>query len=353
MHISDVASKATLNYNNFLHFSQVYSLKPSPFYCRISSMLGYVTIAKDELKIKEYDIYQGYYCGICKSIGRRYGQLPRSFLSYDAVFLALITEALIEDKELINQQHCIVHPFTKKNVMMNSQAVDYAADVMVLLAYHKCADDWHDDRDIKAMMGKFALAGAYGKLKDRYKHLTAAVENGLTQLSKLEKEKSGNLDLTCDTFGRIMEALFTGFVYGSSEHESEYINLSQRKYSAAEDSSEKNNKNNISREKEAEVKRVLGVLGSSLGKWIYAIDALDDFEEDVESGAYNPFIYRKGGLEGIEELLYNYLAQVAGAWDLLDVKKNAGLIENIIYLGLRLRTDVVLGKYDVKGASYE
>ena len=45
-------------------------------------MLGYVKIDKGELKVREYEVYTGYYCGICKSIGKRYGQLPRMALSY-------------------------------------------------------------------------------------------------------------------------------------------------------------------------------------------------------------------------------------------------------------------------------
>ena len=44
-------------------------------------MLGYVKIDKGELKVREYEVYTGYYCGVCKSIGRRYGQLPRMVLS--------------------------------------------------------------------------------------------------------------------------------------------------------------------------------------------------------------------------------------------------------------------------------
>ena len=37
-------------------------------------MLGYVKIDKGELKVREYEVYTGYYCGVCKYIGRRYGQ---------------------------------------------------------------------------------------------------------------------------------------------------------------------------------------------------------------------------------------------------------------------------------------
>lgn len=273
-------------------------------------MLGYVTIAKEELKIKEYDIYHGYYCGICKSIGRRFGQLPRIFLSYDAVFLALIIESLLDDREHIKAETCIVHPVAKKNVIYDSEAVDYAADVMVLLAYHKCADDWHDDKSIKAFSGRVGLAHACRKLKAEYADMADSIEKGLTELSQLESKKSGSLDLTCDAFGDIMEALFTGFT--------DLCEVPERK-------------------------RVLAALGRNLGRWIYAVDALDDYKEDMRKGSYNPFIYRKSGLEGIEDLLYNYLAQVAAAFDLLDVRKNRNLIENIIYLGLRLRTDAVLG----------
>lgn len=114
------------------------------------------------------------------------------------------------------------------------------------------------------------------------------------------------MDLTAGTFADIMETLFTG-------------------YDPAADSS-----------------RVLGQLGRQLGKWIYAIDALDDYQKDIEEENYNPLIFRENKLEGIEDLLYNYLAEVANAYDLLEIKKNKGIIDNIIFMGLRVRTDVIL-----------
>lgn len=36
-------------------------------------MFGYVVVNKPELKIKEFDIYKGYYCGLCRSLKKRYG----------------------------------------------------------------------------------------------------------------------------------------------------------------------------------------------------------------------------------------------------------------------------------------
>ena len=269
-------------------------------------MLGYVTIEKSELRVREYDLYQAYYCGICKATGRRSGQLPRLALSYDSVFLALVLAALTEEREDVQQEHCIIHPIRKKPVVSGSAAIDYAADMMVILAYHKFLDDWRDEKSALGLSGKTALRGAYRKLRKKYPAVCRKTEEALMRLSELEKKESARLDEVCGAFADIMEALFTGF--------------------SPEDS----------------VSRILGQMARQLGCWIYVIDALDDYEEDEKNGSYNPLRLRGNGLEGIEELLYNYLAEMVNAYDLLEIKKNRGIIENIIFMGLRLRTDAVL-----------
>jgi hypothetical protein len=57
-------------------------------------MLGYVTPEKGELKLREFEIYGAYSCGICRSVGARYGSLPRLLLYYDFVFLAMLLSSL-------------------------------------------------------------------------------------------------------------------------------------------------------------------------------------------------------------------------------------------------------------------
>ena len=37
-------------------------------------MFGYVVINKPELKIKDYDKYQEYYCGLCQSLKQNHGR---------------------------------------------------------------------------------------------------------------------------------------------------------------------------------------------------------------------------------------------------------------------------------------
>jgi hypothetical protein len=39
-------------------------------------MFGYVTIYRKGLANAEMERYQGYYCGLCQALGRRYGDAP-------------------------------------------------------------------------------------------------------------------------------------------------------------------------------------------------------------------------------------------------------------------------------------
>ena len=53
-------------------------------------MFGYITIHKDELKIKDYNRYHAYYCGLCRELSKRHGELSRLTLTYDMTFLVIL-----------------------------------------------------------------------------------------------------------------------------------------------------------------------------------------------------------------------------------------------------------------------
>lgn len=283
-------------------------------------MLGYVTADKPELKMREFEVYRGYYCGVCKSIARRYGQLPRMVLSYDAAFLALLLAGLEKDADEPEQERCIANPFKKKTVVQN-RAIDYAADVMLILAWYKLLDDAHDEGRLYAKTAVTLLGGIYRKLERARPFLCESIAENLRQLTLLEEEKCGSLDEAAETFAKIMEAIFQEGPVPENFREQE----------------------------------VLRRIGYHLGKWIYLMDAIDDIEENMESGAYNPLLYRfeyEAGKESAEEFrarimdvcrfnLFHYLGEIGKAADLLTLKKNRGVIENIIYKGLLRNTEHV------------
>ena len=53
------------------------------------NVFGYVQIRKPELKIKDYSIYHGFYCGLCERLRDKYGLKGRITLTYDMTFMAV------------------------------------------------------------------------------------------------------------------------------------------------------------------------------------------------------------------------------------------------------------------------
>lgn len=283
-------------------------------------MLGYVTADKPELKMREFEIYNGYYCGVCKSIARRYGQLPRMVLSYDAAFLALLVAGLYKDEDDPEREHCIIHPIKKKTIVDNA-AIDYAGDVMLILAWYKLLDDAHDEGRLYAKAAVKTMGRVYRKLRKARPQLCEKVSENLKSLTKLEGEKCSNLDEAAETFAKIMEAIFEEGPLPEGFKE----------------------------------RQVLQRIGYHLGKWIYLMDAIDDIEENIESGAYNPLLYRfryepgesdfKGRIiETCRFNLFHYLGEIGKAVDLLGIKKNRGIIENVVYKGLLRKTEAMTQK---------
>lgn len=290
-------------------------------------MHGYVTPDRPELKIKEYELYKAYYCGLCKSVKKRLGQLPRLVLNYDYVFLALVLSSLSKDKETIAWERCHLHPLKKIPIASDSSAenpaIDYAADMMILLSHFKLEDDKRDEGSLLARGGLLALKRAYDKLKVQYADKSRNIALQLQELEKLEKENCRSLDMAAEPFSMLMGEVFSP----------EYM-------------------------KDNDAKAALKTIGYHLGKWIYLIDAYDDIEENAIMGTYNPLIsqwaynheaesaesFKARIKERVELNLNLYLAELSEIWESLKIEKNRQLTENIIYAGLLKRTEEILNK---------
>jgi len=283
-------------------------------------MFGYILPEKPELKIKEYELFRAYYCGLCKAIGKRCGQVPRLTLNYDSAFLAILLSSIADEKAYVSRERCIVHPFRKRNVVKNSIIIDYASDINIILAYYNLMDNWKDERSIPSGIGAVALRKGFNKLKKKYKEKCDIIENRLTELYKLEIEKCDSIDRAAEPFARIMEEVVAYKPLCGDERKRE----------------------------------ILKWIGYNLGKWIYILDAYDDIEDDIKRNAYNPLIlqyaynneaietFRSRIKERVEFILTYCLNQIAGAYELLEIKNNKGIIENILYMGMLRKTEQIL-----------
>ena len=97
-------------------------------------MFGYVVINKPELKFKEFDVYKGYYCGLCHCLKERYGITGQVTLTYDMTFLSLLLTSLYEAPVTDEHHRCFSLP-PWKHLILNSSFPDYGADLNVFLAF--------------------------------------------------------------------------------------------------------------------------------------------------------------------------------------------------------------------------
>ena len=96
-------------------------------------------------------------------------------------------------------------------------------------------------------------------------------------------------------------------------------------------------------------------IGRHVGRWVYILDAADDFAEDVRRGRYNPLacLYGDPAMTELparkrEELRIALLAELSElecAFDLLDTTGNPdleGILQNILDLGMPKEAERVL-----------
>ena len=88
------------------------------------NVFGYVQIRKPELKIKDYSIYHGFYCGLCERLRDKYGLKGRITLTYDMTFMAVFLSSLYDAENIVAEKRCIMHPAKKQKIIYN-QYTDY------------------------------------------------------------------------------------------------------------------------------------------------------------------------------------------------------------------------------------
>ena len=260
-------------------------------------MFGYIIVNKPELKIREFDLYQGYYCGVCKSL-KRYGNIKRLTLNYDLTFVALLLSSLDLDDSMITIENCLIHPTQKKKIYKDIY-VDYAADMTILFSYFKCKDDWTDDKKKSAWIAKKALYGSYQNVVNKYPEKSKIILDALNKLDELENKHSDNIDELANCFGEVMGEVMCY--------------------------------------KNEQWHPILRKLGHALGKFIYLMDAFDDLEEDEKKNEINVFLKYKNQ-ENFEEWAYEVLdiqmASVLESYEELPIVENDDLLRNIICSGV-------------------
>ncbi len=280
-------------------------------------MFGYVIINKGDMKFKEFDVYQSYYCGLCRALKERHGVLGQMSLTYDMTFLVMLLTSLYEPETKTDKTKCIAHPFEKHQTRRNDYS-DYGADMNVLFTYYKCLDDWNDDKKIVKLAYSKLMKGAYARIGSAYAQKVKKIDNLMREFSRKEKNGNEDIDQLAGLFGEVMGEIFAV--------------------------------------REDEWAENLRMLGRYLGKYIYLLDAYEDVEEDIKKNRFNPFKKRWENPDFDEEVKTILTMMMAGCsqeFEKLPIIENIEILRNILYSGVWYRYDAVREKREVKGQGTE
>lgn len=278
-------------------------------------MFGYVKPDLPYLYMKDDTLYKALYCGVCKSIGKCSGTCARFTLTYDCAFLSAVIHNITGQDVVIKRQHCIIHPITKRPIAQPDDISTAIGALNVILAYFKVLDDINDNG--RGRFLKLFLNKGFKRAKKCQPELEKIVKENYVKLAKLEKEGESSIDKIADPFATLLMQLSEQLL-GDKKSE----NSSQFFY--------------------------------NFGKWIYLIDALDDYDKDIKKGNYNPFYmaykaqsYQKLKEENGNEISFIMSATLQGIecnFNSLKFGFNADLIRNISIRGTVETTKKVLLK---------
>lgn len=258
-------------------------------------MFGYIAAGFDDIDEQESRRYHEVYCGVCHSIKDRYGQLSRMCLTYDLTFFALLFSSLYEPDEQQGSSRCALHPVEAQSFTRN-YFTDYAADLTVAFAYHKCLDDWHDDKSVKALGALQLLKEPYHAAEQRIPEQCKAIESALAYMTQLEENPQTQPDEVANCFGELLGELFAF----EQDHWAE----------------------------------TLEEFGYHLGRFIYLMDAAIDYEDDEKSGSYNPLVPL--GFSPLERkmLLMNIMREASHVFERLPLDQDLHLLRSVLYAGV-------------------
>ena len=264
-------------------------------------MFGYIRPLEAQLRVCELEEYRAVYCGLCRTLGKRFGPFARAALSFDFVFITMLAISVKGDNPTFSKHACPFFPLRKRPHLEICKEAELACDELILLLRESCNDKIADESALASLkwravaplieLSARSAVAARPEIDALCREMTAAQ-------AMTEADRDASVDAACHPTASAMSELLSAL--SDDENES----------------------------------RILARLGYMLGRFIYLCDAIDDLEKDREKGAFNPFILRDDK-EYQRNVLQMTIAEACNAYDLLSLDYFKGILDNIVFLGLQ------------------
>ena len=275
-------------------------------------MFGYVIPDKNNMYIKDFNVFQAFYCGLCKALSKTGSQITRLCTNYDITFYNVLLHC-ITDCEIKFERKMCVYNGRKKVIAVPDEISLKMADLAVMLVYYNAEDDVTDGKKSRIII-KWRLAMRKRAAARRLPKINTLMKESFHRLNSLEKEKCDSIDRVADCFASLMR--------------------------------------DITREL-AKTDSVIDDFTYNLGRLVYLLDAVDDVEKDSKKNRYNPILLNYGkcdkkadylakNADELAFLLGSTYNKLVGSYNMRDVKLYEGVLSNTVYLGLKMQMERLL-----------
>ena len=280
-------------------------------------MFGFVTVDRSEMLGKDFDTYKAIYCSLCKQLGKEYTFLSRFILSYDCTFYAVMGLSLENTCSGFCTGRCKFNPLKKCNYLKgNDEALSKAAALSIITVYYKLIDNIADGGFFEKLLC-YLLMPFFSIWHKKAKKKFPEIEKAVMEMSKaqfdVEKDSNCSIDKAADPTATMLSNVMS------------LLSNDEKK------------------------RRVLSSMGYFLGKWIYLIDAANDYADDIKHDNFNPYVIAFGDektvhLEDINSSLDHCLSECLLSYNLLEVNCFSRIIDNLLIYGLPKKQKSILYK---------
>lgn len=275
-------------------------------------MFGYVIPDKLNMYIKDFNVFQSFYCGLCRALSKTGSQPTRLCTNYDVTFYNVLIHSLTNTEVKFEKHLCVYNGKNKVFVEPDELSLKMA-DLAVLLVYYNAQDDVQDGKKSRALITA-RLKCRKNKAAKNLKKIDELMKISFSTLSKLEKEKCDSIDRVADTFASLMRDITKEFV---------------------------------------KTDEVIDTFTYNLGRMVYLLDAVDDIEKDTQKNRYNPILLNYGLCENKKEyleknkdelgfILNSTYNKMVGSYNQMEIRMYEGVLSNTIYLGIKMQMDRIL-----------
>lgn len=281
-------------------------------------MIGYMKPVKKTFSKEDRNIYQAIYCGLCRCLKYEYGFTGMAILEYEIVDMLLLIGAMAPEPFPLMNMSCSLTPVLwRKMAGTNEDAFHAAAGVTICAAALESMDNLRDsDKWYERLISKLIDPKAR-RMMTMFRPEFLELQALYDRFMEIEdRAKAGDPTATFEMLTEASGAIIAkaAAIIGV------YANCGQLK----------------------ELQEIMDLWG----RWIYVIDAADDYKGDLREGAFNP-LFLPDRPASVAEYLKDLEDRANAVLDRTLIRNYESAIDSLFRQQLPRRREIVLEKCNI------